>query len=290
MKVMEHAAAFFARYWPVLALLSGVASVFFPWLGLPAAFMSVVGLVALRRPSEAELPKVRWWLVVGALCSGAGLIRFLVIDAMPGIVGGGRAAAEQQAVSRLRDLLFAEDAMRRSAWIDPDHDGIGSAASLEELCGGSPRRGQAPRSTPVLHCELAPSALGVAARSGAYVYTVCLPTPGGGWSAASDALIDDEAAERRFVAFAWPESASAFDSAFSIDEHENIRVAILPESAPRVRRFAATCAEALAALPWQAWRNKKPRPDLPGDTAAASTSERAREPNERPQVSDMPTR
>jgi hypothetical protein len=270
------APSFFARYWPVLSLLLGVASVLWPLFGLPAAFASFIGIVALRRPSDAQLPHVRWWLIIGALCSSVGVIRFLVIDAMPGIVGGGRSAVEQQAVSRLRDVLFAEDAMRRAGWIDPDRDGIGSAASLEELCGGPPLRGQAPRPTPVLHCgELAPSALGPAARSGAYLYTLCLPTPGGGWSAASGAAVDEEAAERRFVAFAWPESPSPFTSAFAIDEHENIREAPLPAAVATAgsgpgtgaRRFAANCAEALRDLPWHVWKNKKPRPDLPGDTS-----------------------
>jgi hypothetical protein len=56
-----------------------------------------------------------------------------------------------------------------------------------------------------------------------------------------------------------------FDSAFSIDEHENIRVMKLPEpNAAGVRRFATSCAGALGQ-PWQTWRNKKPRADLPGD-------------------------
>jgi hypothetical protein len=260
------APSFFSRYWPVLLALLGAASVLWPMLGLPAGFASFLGLVALRRPSEAELPFVRGWLILAALCSSAGVLRFLVVDAMPGIVGGGRSAVEDMAVSRLRDVLFAEDAMRRAGWIDPDHDGIGSAASLEELCGGPPSRGQAPRATPVLHCdELAPSALGPAARSGAYLYTVCLPSPAGGWSAASGAAVDEEAAERRFVAFAWPDAQSPFERAFSIDEHENIRVAQLPPAAAGARRFAASCAAALEGLPWQAWRNKKPRPDLPGD-------------------------
>jgi hypothetical protein len=261
------APSFFSRYWPVLLLLLGAASVLWPLLGLPAGFASFIGLVALRRPSPSELPGVRAWLSIGALCSGAGLLRFLVVDAMPGIVGGGRAAVEDMAVSRLRDVLFAEDALRRAGWIDPDHDGVGSAASLEELCGGPPLRGQAPRSTPVLHCdELAPSLLGPAARSGAYLYTVCLPSPGGGWSAASGADVDEEAAERRFIAFAWPASSSPFDTAFSIDEHENIRVAALPEAVAGVRRFAASCGGALEDLPWQVWKNKKPRLELPGDT------------------------
>jgi hypothetical protein len=251
-----------------LLLLLGAASVLWPLLGLPAAFASVIGVVALRPPTDAELPHARWWIAVGALCSAIGLVRFLVVDAMPGIVGGGRSAVEQQAVSRLREVLFAEDAMRKAGWIDPDRDGIGSAASLEELCGGPPLRGQAARPTPVLHCgELVPSPLGPAARSGAYLYTVCLPTPEGSWSAASGTDVDEEAAERRFVAFAWPESPAPFDSAFAIDEHENIRVVELPRAAAGTRRFAASCAEA-QGRPWQVWRNKKPRPDLPGDSAA----------------------
>jgi hypothetical protein len=262
----------FTRFWPVFLLLLGAASLVWPFLALPAGFATFIGLVALPRPSEASLPRARWWLAAGALCSGVAVVRFLVVDAMPGIVGGGRSAVEQQAVSRLRDVLFAEDAMRRAAWIDPDHDGIGSAAFLEELCGGPPLRGQPPRETPVLHCdELVPSALGPAARSGAYLYTICLPAPGGGWSATPGGSVDEEAAERRFLAFAWPSSAPVFDSAFSIDEHENIRVVKLPEpSAAGARRFAASCADALGR-PWQVWKNKKPRADLPGDPATPAS-------------------
>lgn len=264
----------FARLWPVFLVLLGAASLRWRFLALPAGFATFIGLVALPRPSDALLPRARWWLAAGALCSGVGVIRFLVVDAMPGIVGGGRSAVEQQAVSRLRDVLFAEDAMRRAAWIDPDRDGVGSAAFLEELCGGPPLRGQAPRATPVLHCdELVPSPLGPAARSGAYLYTICLPTPGGDWSATpggSASNVDEEAAERHFVAFAWPSAAPAFDSAFSIDEHESIRVTMLPEpNAAGARRFAASCADALAR-PWQAWKDKKPRTELPGDPANAA--------------------
>jgi hypothetical protein len=201
---------------------------------------------------------------------------------MRGIVGGGRSAVEQETVSRLRDVLFAQDAMRRAGWIDPDGDGIGSAAWLEELCGGEPLRGQASRDTPVLHCgELVPTPLGLgaAARSGPYLYTLCLPTPDGGWSA-NGAPVDEEAAERRFVAFAWPAPASPFDQAYFIDEHENIRVARLsatasaaapsaatPTAAAASPRFPSTCAAALERLEWQPWRGKKARPDLPGDSA-----------------------
>jgi hypothetical protein len=262
----------FQRRWPIGLAMLGTASALWPWLGLPAGFAAFIGVVALRRPSNAELPGARVWLWAGALLSAVGLMRFVAEDAMRGIVGGGRTAVEQVAVSRLRDVLFAEDAMRRAGWIDPDRDGVGSAAALEELCGGPPLRGQAPRETPVLHCgELAPTPLGPAARSGPYLYTLCLPTPGGGWSA-SASPVDEEAAERRFIAFAWPSAESPFDQAFFIDEHENIRVARLPAAAPGGTRFPATCAGALEQLDWQAWRAKKPRSGLPGDPASESAS------------------
>jgi hypothetical protein len=258
------------RHWPVALAILGAVSAVWPWLGLPAGFASFIGVVALRRPSEEELRGARVWLWAGVALSAVGLVRFVAGDAMRGIVGGGRTAVEQQAVSRLRDVLFAQDAMRRAAWIDPDRDGVGSAASLEELCGNPPLRGQAPRETPVLHCgELAPSPLGPAARSGPYLYTLCLPTLDGGWSA-SGVRVDEEAAERRFVAFAWPGATSPFDHAFYIDEHENIRVATLPASPSGAARFPGSCAGALERLDWQAWRAKKPREGLPGDGAAAS--------------------
>lgn len=252
-----------ARFWPVSLLLLGAAAVLWPWLALPAAFASLVGLLALPLPAPEQLPRPRWWLVLGALAAAVGMLRFIVRDAVPGIIGGGRRAVEDQVVSRLRDVLFAEDAMRRAGWIDPDHDGIGSAAFLSELCGGPALRGQPAREMPVLHCgELEPSALGLAARVGVYLYTSCLPIAGGGWSGRPDAVIDEEAAERRFIAYAWPIADGPFDRAYFIDEHENIRIS--PDGlTPNQLR----CDSALTGPAWQAWKNKKPRTGLPGDTS-----------------------
>jgi hypothetical protein len=255
-------ASFWARFWPVLLLLLGVAAAFWPIVALPAAFASLLGWLALRLPSPADLPRPRLWLMLGTLGAAVGMSRFVVLDAVPGIVGGGRRAVEDQVVSRLRDVLFAEDAMRRGGWIDPDHDGIGSAAFLSELCGGEPLRGQPARETPVLHCgELETSALGPAARAGVYLYAVCLPGASGGWATRPGDAVDEEAAERRFLAYAWPSEDSPFSSAYFIDEHENIRVS------PDVwaRGEPPRCDAALSGSPWPAWRNKTPRGELPGD-------------------------
>jgi hypothetical protein len=227
-------------------------------------------------PSRRE----RWFVGGAALLAVAGVARFIVLEAVPGIVSGGREAVQQRAVSRLRDVLFAEDAMRRAAWIDPDRDGIGSAALIGELCGGAPLRGQVPQPAPVLSCEaIVDTALGPAARSGAYEYTVCLPRTGGGWSARASADVDEELAERRFVAYAWPAPGTTFRQAFFLDEHENILTLTLPPRAPGAAASAAgaddarglTCDGALEVARdarWTIWSGKKARVGLPGDRTA----------------------
>ncbi len=249
-------------------LLLGFASAVWPVLGLPAAFFSFIGVLGL--PPKSQGARLTRWLVLGAaLASCIGAVRFVVVDAMPGIVGGGRQAVEQRAVSRLREVLFAEDAVRRLGWIDPDGDGIGSAGFLSELCGGPPLRGQPAQPTPVLSCgELRSSSLGPAARSGAYLYVICLPSKNGGWSAQPSVAVDEEQAERRFVAYAWPDAGTGFERAFFIDQHETILSAVLPASSALDGEAGVTCESALGGKndTWSVWRGKEPRRTLPGDT------------------------
>jgi hypothetical protein len=263
-------------------LVLGAVAAIWPILGLPAAFLSFIGWLALSA-GTAPLPRLeRWCVGVAALLAAAAVTRFVVLDAVPGIVSGGREAVQQRAVSRLRDVLFAEDAMRRAGWIDPDADGIGSAALIGELCGGPPLRGQQPQPAPVLSFEaIVDTALGPAARAGAYLYTVCLPRRGGGWSARASADVDEELAERRFVAYAWPAPGTPFNQAFFLDEHENILAMTLPTAerggvTPSVGAAGAdaahglTCDSALGAerdARWGVWRGKKARVGLPGDRA-----------------------
>lgn len=268
------------RLWPWALLLFGGASAVWPLLGLPAAFASFIGVLSLPA-STAARRGVRWAVALAAVGAGVGVVRFVAFEAMPGIVGGGRRAVEQRAVSRLRAVLFAEDAMRRAGWIDPDADGVGSAAFLSELCGGPPLRGQPARALPVLDCgELVASPLGPAARTGAYLYSVCLPTRDGAWTAQPGPVVDEEKAERHFVAYAWPEMPAAFDEVFFLDQDENIWVGTLPERAAQLGNEPAPvpmdlrCDSALGgqpALGWGVWRGKKPRQQLPGDTSAQVT-------------------
>lgn len=261
--------------WWWVALSAAAASLCWPALALPAAFACL--LAALTEPRSAPRQSARRWGLLAAACASAfGLVRFVVFEAVPGIVGGGQRAVEQRTISRLRDVLFAQDALRRSAWIDPDGDGVGSAAFLSELCGLRPRRGQPERAIPALQCEeLVDTPIGPAALAGAYRYTVCLPTPDGGWSAHPESAVDEEGAERAFTAYAWPAPDAPFARVFFIDEHENIleRELSAPSAAAQARSAPPiTCDAALGAgrKAWRPWRGKRPRTELPGEGKAGA--------------------
>ncbi|HYQ18482.1 MAG TPA: hypothetical protein VEQ58_22050, partial [Polyangiaceae bacterium] len=126
----------------VLAAAAALASIYFTKLGLFAAVGTFVAWASLPRVPSQELKRERWLLLVAALAACVGLFRFLVVEAIPGIVAGGNRFTEQRAISRLREILFAEDSARRIASQDPDHDHIGSAALLGELTGELGLRGQ----------------------------------------------------------------------------------------------------------------------------------------------------
>ncbi len=259
--------------WPSLLLLLAGSALLWPPLALPAGFACFIGVIKASSQPAPRLRRTSWLVAAASGLALIAVVRFVVAEAMPGIVGGGRQAVAQRAVSRLREVLFAQDAMRRAAWIDPDGDGVGSAAFLEELCGEPPRRGQSPRPTPVLTCsELVQTPLGPAAQAAGYLYTLCLPAARGGWTALPDADVDEERAERAFVAYAWPAPGAPFEQAFFIDEHENILSLDLGElfggrplsEVPEA--FGLSCESALGAgrERFRPWRGKQPREGLPG--------------------------
>jgi hypothetical protein len=249
-----------SRCWPPLLAALAVSAAVWPVLGLPAAFLSFIGVLALPRRTAPGARAARVLAAVAVLGSAVGLMRFVVEVAMPGIVRGGRTAAEQRAVSWLRDVLFAQDAMRKAGWIDPDRDGVGSAALLVELCSGDPQRGQSARPNAVLTCgELVQTPLGPAARRGGYLFAVCLPLRSGGWSAQASGELDEEAAERSFLAYAWPDADGRFDDTFFLDQDENIQQLALPPGTQ------LSCDAARTRPGWKPWRGKRPRPGpLPG--------------------------
>ncbi|HYO93925.1 MAG TPA: hypothetical protein VER33_05405, partial [Polyangiaceae bacterium] len=185
-----------------LAVL-GTLAIFLPKLALFTLVGSFLAYLALP-PSRP-----RAWLVltvIAALGSTIGFVRFVLREAIPGILQGGTAATEASAVSRLREIVFAQDTLRRRAAIDPDGDSIGSAALVGELLGRVGLRGGLPLYPPALerYPEPVETRLGEAIPVAGYFFIVCLPTPAGGWTARPGDAIDEEAAERRFLAYAWP--------------------------------------------------------------------------------------
>jgi hypothetical protein len=213
-------------------------------------------------------------LAAGALAL-LGAVRFVVIEAVPGMVQGGKAATSRSAISRLREIVFAQDTLRKNALIDPDSDGIGSAAWLGELSGVIGLRGGAALEPPILgqqHRTSVATAIGPAARGAGYLFIVCLPGIDGGWTSRPGAPVDAERAERSYVAYAWPESQSiGVQEAFFTDQHERILVSQNLEG--RELRYAGpnfppACDAALAEptrREWTPWKGKQPRRHLPGD-------------------------
>ena len=261
----------------LLAAAAALGSVYFTKLGLFAAVGVFVAWASLPSLPKAELRRERGLLLLAALAASVGLLRFLVIEAIPGIVQGGNRFTEQRAISRLREILFAEDTARRIAAQDPDHDQIGSAALLGELTGELGLRRGRRLEVPLLegYPQQGYTSAGPASEIGGYFLMVCLPKLGGGFSAQPQDAVDEELAERRFIAYAWPSgSAPGLTRAVALDEHERISLApSLPASANRpALRFGAaappSCDDAVAPQTrdaWRPWRQKQPRHSLPGD-------------------------
>jgi len=254
-----------------LVAVVALSSIYFTKLGLFAAVGILVAWASLPNVPRAELRRERALLLLAALASCAGFARFLIVEAMPGIVAGGNRFSEQRAISRLREILFAEDSARRAALRDPDHDGVGSAALLGELTGELGLRGGSPIAVPLLESypKLVETELGPASEIGGYLLAVCLPKRDGGFTARPGDEVDEELAERRFIVYGWPSgSAPGLESAVALDEHEGIWLA---PSKPGLRYGTAApprcddLVDPTTRTAWTPWRHKKPRQTLPGD-------------------------
>jgi hypothetical protein len=261
--------------WRVLLLcVVAVLSLWLTKLALFAAVGTLLGFVSLPTAPRRRVLRLQLALGVAGACATIGTFRFLVLEAVPGMVEGGTTATEQRVVSRLREILFAEDAWRKNAYYDPDGDHVGSAGLLGELSAEFGVRGGNRVDPPVLegYPKLVETRLGPAADIGGYLVLVCLPTRGGGYSARPGDAIDDEGSERHFYAYAWPaERGQGLTTAYFLDEHERILLADSQEAEP-VRLIGIdappSCDDVSAprtASDWRVWRHKKPRLSLPFD-------------------------
>jgi len=253
---------------------AGLLSAVLTKLALFAAVGTLLGYVSLPAEPKRTVRLLKLCLIVAGLAATLGVFRFLVLEAMPGVVEGGTTATEQRAVSRLREILFAEDAWRKNAFHDPDGDRIGSAGLLGELTGELGVRGGRPSEPAVLqnYPKLVETRLGPAAEVGGYLLVVCLPKQGGGYTAKPGDLLDEERAERSFYAYAWPaERGQGLSRAYFLDEHERILLADSSEVEPR-RLLGVdappSCEDITTpgtSADWRVWRHKQPRQSLPFD-------------------------
>ncbi len=259
------------------AALLGPAALWEPRLAVFSILLLVVASAALTRHQGPHRRALRLALVVGFVTALLGMGRFVLKEALPGIVAASSRASGERAVSRLREILFAQDASRRLALIDPDGNGVGGAGRLGELTGSAPARGPSsaePLASPPLGHRFrpgVPTREGAAARDGDYLYLVCVPGDDGRLTAHADAPVDEAAAERRFVAYAWPALPEAPPTAFFIDEYERILQTDNQGPDPRPRLLGAeqppSCDDALGppyGQTWTPWRGKRPRESLPG--------------------------
>lgn len=258
----------------VFAAALGIASLAETRLSIFAFLLLVIALASLTRLEHPRKRSFSVLLWVSGACSVVAMGIFITTEALPGIVDARARASSGRAVSTLREFLFAQDAARRHAWIDPDEDGVGSAGRLGELTGTQGARGADPLLQAPLARRYAPrvaTSSGPATEYGGYLFIICLPGKQRQWVTKPHAEVDDEKAERRWIAYAWPAGANTpHTAAYFIDEHERIL-----ETSSRTRTGlrlvgpgkAPACNDALSTPTknhWKVWRQKQPRQQLPG--------------------------
>jgi hypothetical protein len=273
----------------ICAALLGIASAFLVKLAIAGLVLCLLSFLAVPKGAAGPLRLARVLLLCAAPLVLVGLVRFTIDEAMPGLVEGGHRALTGRAVAKLRVIRFAEDLAREQAYWDPDGDGVGSALSLLELTGRAPMRGvrPAPQGLVMGFERSGSTPVGEAFLADGFVFLLYLPGPHGEGTARGGTPIDDERAERRWVAYAWPiEDGHGERPIVFIDEHERVLVSDnrgerqgyfgLERPPPFDAALTGPTLEAQAAVEgspaqdggtWLPWRGKRPRASLPGDKA-----------------------
>ena len=254
------------RRWVWLAgsttVLAALA-VAWPLLALPAFLTVTLAFIVLEG-------RLRWIVGgVGGPLMAIAFVRFLLVYAVPNIVVAGEMAAEDKAVSRLREIRWAELQERQLRLVDANQDGEGEFIALNELVGDVPGRLRtpAPLLKPGLYRSAEPTR--TVYRSDAYELAVYLPTADGAWTT-DPARADPVRASHTFVAYAWPVGEKQGGKrAFVIDQNEQIcetsdaGAAVGPEHPPAAAAafgaLPATTCGGPGAPAWHVWKKKKAR-------------------------------
>jgi hypothetical protein len=251
-----------------LSLALNLAALAAPKLAVFGVLIGIIALAAGGRDLPEDARRMNRWVGSIALLL-SGIMIFAAREAVPGIAEARARDGEQRAVSRLRELLFAEDAMRKLAALDPDRDQVGSAAFLSELTGATPLRNGQKLAYPPLESRLQPRVLtphGPALLEGEYLFYLCLPVSEERYTASLSDRVHDELAERHWLGFAWPRDPKSKNVAtLAIDQDERIW-----KSRTEAPRWAGPsspppCDPKLPENPslFETWRKKRPRAELP---------------------------
>lgn len=244
------------------ALGTAALSLVLPPLSLVAVVLAVFALLFVDRP--------RRFLIgfLGLPLCAAGLYRFAVEWMMPNLVSAGQRAAEERAVSRLREILWAERRVKELGYVDSNRDGNSEFALLPELAGTARRPSVGPAAA-VLKPEFYRSVGQAPAvfQSEGYLFALYLPALGTSAGASTiDDPVDARLAERQFVIYAWPHLLDQSGRrVFAIDQNDHIcetvnphgyaglDAAPSPSAAPLEAGFSS-CGRGGDGDSWRRWR------------------------------------
>lgn len=253
------------QVWRFAALALAAGSLLLPPLVLLAIIAYVFALLFVEGRARLQVA------LVAAPLLAVGLFRFVVGWMMPNLVSAGQRAAEERAVSRLREVLWAERRVLELGYVDSNQDGVAEFALLSELLAGDARPGARPEAAvlkPDMYRPIAGHA-GIYQADG-YLLALYLPSADGRGARAAGpgaALVDVSGAAgatRRFVAYAWPAALDqngrrvfAIDQDDHVCETENPQGYAGPSHAPdgnAAPRDLASCGMGGDGHVWRRWR------------------------------------
>src|SRR5688572_16781771 len=103
----------------MVVIAVAVASLLWPIISLPAVALVLIATLA----SSGRSARIMGW--IGGILVTLATVRFTIELAVPSIVAAGQHSAEEKAVSRLREILWAEQRAVELKIVDGDQDGRG---------------------------------------------------------------------------------------------------------------------------------------------------------------------